>query len=92
MSKVIYSMGVSLDGFIAGPNGEIDWSAPGEELHRFHNQQTRELGLHLCGRRLYEEMLYWERTQESELPPEHAEFAGIWKPAETRLLDHAEDG
>jgi hypothetical protein len=40
MGKVISSMGVSLDGFIAGPNGEIDWSAPDEELHRFHNEQT----------------------------------------------------
>jgi len=44
MRKLIYSMGVSLDGFIAGPDGEIDWSAPDEELHRFHNEQTRELG------------------------------------------------
>lgn len=35
MRKVIYSMTVSLDGFIAGPGGEIDWSAPDEELHRF---------------------------------------------------------
>ena len=32
MRKLIYSMGVSLDGFIAGPDGEIDWSAPDEEL------------------------------------------------------------
>ena len=43
MRKLIYSMGVSLDGFIAGPDGEIDWSAPDEELHRFHNQQAREM-------------------------------------------------
>ena len=27
MSKLIYSMGVSLDGFIAGPDGDIDWTA-----------------------------------------------------------------
>jgi hypothetical protein len=26
------------------PDGDIDWSEPGEELHRFHNQQARELG------------------------------------------------
>ena len=52
MRRLIYSMGVSLDGFIAGPSGEIDWSAPDEELHRFHNEQARELGVHLCGRRL----------------------------------------
>jgi dihydrofolate reductase len=77
---LIYSMGVSLDGFIAGPDGEIDWSAPDEELHRFHNQQTRELGAHLCGRRLYETMVYWETADENPSAPEHElEFARIWK-------------
>ena len=80
MRKVIYSMGVSLDGFIAGPDGEIDWSAPDEELHRFHNEQTRELGAHLCGRRLYETMVYWETADENPSPAEHVlEFARIWK-------------
>ena len=52
MRKLIYSMTVSLDGFIAGPGGEIDWSAPDEELHRFHNERVRETGVELCGRRL----------------------------------------
>jgi dihydrofolate reductase len=80
MRKVIYSMGVSLDGFIAGPGGEIDWSAPDEELHRFHNQQTRELGAQLCGRRLYETMVYWETADEDPSLAEHElEFARIWK-------------
>jgi dihydrofolate reductase len=80
MRKLIYSMGVSLDGFIAGPDGEIDWSAPDEELHRFHNQQTRETGAHLYGRRLYEVMRYWETAEENPSAPEHElEFARIWK-------------
>jgi dihydrofolate reductase len=80
MRRVIYSMGVSLDGFIAGPDGEIGWSAPDEELHRFHNQQTRELDAHLCGRRLYEVMLYWETAEENPSAPEHElEFARIWR-------------
>jgi dihydrofolate reductase len=80
MRKVIYSMGVSLDGFVAGPGGEIDWSAPDEELHLFHNQQTREIGAHLCGRKLYEVMLYWETAEEKASLPEHElEFARIWK-------------
>jgi dihydrofolate reductase len=80
MRQVIYSMGVSLDGYIAGPDGEIDWSAPDEELHRFHNEQTRELGAHFCGRRLYETMVYWETADENPSAPEHAlEFARIWK-------------
>ena len=80
MRKVIYSMGVSLDGFIAGPRGEIDWSAPDEELHRFHNEQTRAIGAHFCGRRLYEEMVSWETAEENPSAPEHElEFARIWK-------------
>jgi dihydrofolate reductase len=79
MRNLIYSMGVSLDGFIAGPDGEIDWSAPGDELHRFHNQQTRELGAHLCGRRLYEVMSYWETAAEDPaLGEPELEFARIW--------------
>jgi dihydrofolate reductase len=80
MRKLIYSMSVSLDGFIAGPGGEIDWSVPDEELHRFHNQQTREVGAHLLGRRLYETMLYWETADENPSAPEYElEFARIWK-------------
>jgi dihydrofolate reductase len=80
MRKVIYSMGVSLDGFIAGPGGEIDWSPPDEERHRFHNRQTREMGAHLCGRGLYEEMAYWETAEENQsLADYELEFARIWK-------------
>jgi dihydrofolate reductase len=80
MRKLIYSMGVSLDGFIAGPDGDIDWSAPDEELHRFYNQQARETGTELYGRRLYEAMRYWETADEqpSATEPE-LEFARIWK-------------
>jgi dihydrofolate reductase len=80
MRKLIYSMGVSLDGFIAGPGGEIDWSAPDEELHRFHNEQTRELGGHLLGRRLYETMVYWETAEQNPSATDYElEFARIWK-------------
>jgi dihydrofolate reductase len=81
MGKLIFSMSVSLDGFIAGPGGEIDWSPPDEELHRFHNERVRELGMHLCGRGLYEAMLYWETAEEDPAAGEVAhEFARIWKP------------
>ena len=80
MGKLSYSMGVSLDGFVAGPDGEIDWSAPDEELHRFHNEQTRELAAHLCGRRLYETMVYWETAHEDpSLSDFELEFARLWQ-------------
>jgi dihydrofolate reductase len=79
--RLIYSMGVSLDGFIADRDGAIDWSAPDEELHQFHNDQVRELDVHLLGRRLYETMVYWETAeQQPSLSDVAREFAGIWKP------------
>ena len=80
MRKLICSMGVSLDGFVAGPGGEIDWTPPDEELHRFHNERVRELGAHLLGRRLYEVMVYWETAdQDPALTDYGLEFALIWK-------------
>jgi dihydrofolate reductase len=80
MRKLIYSMGVSLDGFIVGPDGKFDWSRPDEELHRFHNQEVRETGAQLYGRRLYETMTYWETADEDPSAPEvELEFARIWK-------------
>ena len=79
MPTLIYSMSVSLDGYIAGPDGAIDWAAPDEELMRFHNEQTRELTGHLCGRGLYEDMLCWETAEQSPAGPRELEFARIWK-------------
>jgi dihydrofolate reductase len=96
MSKVIYSMGgTSADGYIAGPDGEFDWSAPDEELHRFHNEQTRELAGHLLGRRLYETMVYWETADKDPDAGEVTrEFALIWqalpKVVFSRTLDSVE--
>jgi dihydrofolate reductase len=77
--KLVYSFTVSLDGYIAGPDGDFSWTAPDEELHRFHNERVRELGVHLLGRRLYETMVYWE-TAEHEPGSAGEEFAGIWQP------------
>ena len=78
--QLILSMTVSLDGFIAGPHGEIDWGAPDEELHRFHNQQASELGGQLYGRRLYETMRFWQTREDDPSASEvESEFARIWK-------------
>ena len=79
MPTLIYSMSVSLDGYIAGPDGAIDWAAPDEELLRFHNEQTREISGHLTGRRLYEEMLGWETAEQTRTDQLELEFARIWK-------------
>jgi hypothetical protein len=43
MRKLIYGMGTSLDGYIETRTGEIAMPAPDEELHRFANDQARDM-------------------------------------------------
>ncbi|HTE60540.1 MAG TPA: hypothetical protein VK631_09330 [Solirubrobacteraceae bacterium] len=49
---VLYSMQVSLDGYMEGPGRDLGWSAPDEQVHRFHNEEARKAGANLYGRRL----------------------------------------
>jgi dihydrofolate reductase len=73
-------MGVSLDGYIVGPDGGFDWTVPDEEVFRFVTDEIREVGVHLLGRRLYETMLYWEcADRDPSLDDSMLEWAAIWK-------------
>src|SRR6204780_5213836 len=88
---LIYSMGVSVDGFIADREGAFGWSVPTEEQFRFHVTQTRELGGLLLGRRLYETMLVWETDPSMRDNELDAAFADVWcaipKVVFSRTLD-----
>ena len=71
---------VSLDGFVEGPNRELDWGIIDEELHTFINDQHRAIDTYLFGRRMYEVMVYWDTADTDPSNPEYAlEFARIWK-------------
>ena len=81
MRSVTYSMGVSLDGYIVGPDGSFDWTAPDEEVFQSHIDEIRGVGVHLLGRKLYETMLYWETAdQDPSLDDAEREWAALWKP------------
>ncbi|WKV75548.1 dihydrofolate reductase family protein [Streptomyces sp. PCS3-D2] len=81
MRRVTYAMGVSLDGYIVGPDGDFDWTEPDEEVFRFWIDETREVGVHLLGRRLYETMLYWETAdQDPSLDAASLEWISVWNP------------
>jgi dihydrofolate reductase len=88
---LIYSMGVSADGFIADRQGRFEWTEPSEELFRFHLAEVRELGGYLCGRRLYETMLVWETDPSLRDNELRAAFADVWcalpKVVFSRTLD-----
>ena len=60
MARLIYSMLMSLDGYIADRSGKFDWAEPDEEVHAFVNQLERGTGTYLYGRRMYEVMGAWD--------------------------------
>jgi dihydrofolate reductase len=81
MRSVIYSMSVSLDGYIVDPDGSFEWTSPDEEVFRFWTDQTRELAAEVMGRRLYETMLYWETADENpSLDFDSREWVSVWRP------------
>jgi dihydrofolate reductase len=81
MRSVTYSMSVSLDGYIVGPDGTFDWAAPDDDVFRFWIDDIRGVGVHLLGRRLYETMLYWETAdRDPSLDDAQREWTALWKP------------
>ncbi|MFG2332616.1 dihydrofolate reductase family protein [Streptomyces sp. NPDC048604] len=81
MRRVTYSMGVSLDGYIVGPDGGFDWTVPGDDVFRFWIDEIRDVGVHLLGRKLYETMLYWETAdQDPTLDDDQREWIALWNP------------
>jgi dihydrofolate reductase len=96
MRKVILMMSVSLDGFIEGPNRELDWHMVDDELHRYFNEQLSTMGAFLTGRVTHELMAgFWPTadTDPSSTRP-MVEFARIWrdmpKIVYSRTLDRAD--
>jgi len=88
---LIYSMSVSVDGFIADREDDFGWTAPSDELFRFHLAQVSDLGGYLLGRRLYETMLVWETDPSMRVDELRDAFADVWcaipKVVFSRTLD-----
>lgn len=81
MHRVTYSMGISLDGYVVGPSGEITAPPPDEDIWRVVFDEIRGVGVHLMGRRLYETMLYWEDPQNAaSFDTREREWAAVWNP------------
>ena len=88
---LIYSMSVSVDGFISDREGAFDWSGPSDEQFLAHLEQTSELGCFLLGRKLYEAMQVWETDPSLRDTEPRTAFADVWcalpKVVFSRTLD-----
>jgi dihydrofolate reductase len=94
--KLIWTISVSVDGYMEGPNREIDWHMVDDELHSHMNSWLARAGAFLEGRVTYQLMAdYWPTAdQDPAAPPAVVEFAGIWrdmpKVVYSRTLERAD--
>lgn len=82
MRKIILHMHTTLDGFIAGPNGEFDAFQPSDEELEFSNELFRSAGAILLGRVVYEGFVsYWDPLdpEDPRVSKPDADFARIFK-------------
>ena len=85
MSKLIYVVNCSIDGYTEDESGNFDWTEPTPELHALFNDLVRVTGTHLYGRRMYETMAVWETDaslSDAEQSAVMAEFARLWQAAD----------
>lgn len=84
MAALIYSAIASLDGYVADQDGAFDWSVPDEEVHAFVNDQEREVGTYLYGRKMYEVMRAWQDDALLGDKPSATlkDYASIWRAAD----------
>ncbi len=72
MRKLILQMQVSLDGFVAGPKGEVDWIFAhfDEGSERWTVEKLWQAGAHLMGGATYRDMAaYWPNSGEAYEAP-----------------------
>lgn len=81
MRKISLMMSVSLDGYMEGPDRDIDWHVVDAELHQHFNDTLKHMGAFLDGRVTHELMAgYWPTADaDPDAPSPMAEFAGIWR-------------
>src|SRR4029079_9245329 len=56
MGKLVLFMHVSADGFVGGPNGEMDWIHVDEEIFEYAGGRTNEADTALYGRKTFQMM------------------------------------
>ena len=77
MAKLVFGMMLSLDGYVAGVEGEL-LPPPPAALHLHFNDYVRGLNGILYGRRMYEVMRYWDEDRPQWGEAGHS-FAAIWR-------------
>jgi dihydrofolate reductase len=87
MRKLVLFMHTSLDGFVAGPNGEMDWIIVDEEMFDYAGKRTNEADTALYGRVTYEMMeSYWPTAADQPGATKHDVEHSTWYNKVTKII------
>ncbi|MEV4121998.1 dihydrofolate reductase family protein [Micromonospora sp. NPDC049645] len=77
MRKIVVSMWATLDGFVAGPNDEMDWLLPDEQLQKYEQDLVDNASALLLGRVTHRDFAgHWPRVaQDPDQPDEVRGYA-----------------
>jgi dihydrofolate reductase len=80
MGSVVYGIGVSLDGYMEGPDHDISWHVVDDELHEYFNDEYRAAGVFVHGRGVWEAMSgAWPAIADDPAQPDvYRDFAAVW--------------
>src|SRR5436190_8979519 len=79
MRKIIYFMKISLDGFVAEPNGELNWAKVDEEIFDHVGKRISEGDTALYGRVTYQLMeSYWPTAADKPNASKHDKEHSAW--------------
>ena len=80
MSKIVYWVHASVDGFVDGPNGEFDWPVMGPELSAYSEDLDKTVDTLLFGRPVWQMMVgFWPNAESMSDDPHVAAFAPFWR-------------
>ena len=87
MKHLIFFMHTSLDGFVAGPNGEMNWIKIDEEMFDFVATMTDKADAALYGRVTYEMMQgYWPTAGDQPNASKHDKEHSAWYNKVTKIV------
>lgn len=83
MGTLSYTATMSIDGYVADASGDFQWSAPGDEVFRFHVERMAAVSTEVLGRNTYLLMKYWEaEPDDGSWSDDESEFARRWQQLE----------
>lgn len=92
MRKIIFAQLTSIDGYIEDQNGEISWTAPGEELHRHFNALEKGLDINFYGGKMSQAMDFWLTADQNPGSKEYErEYTRLWQETERIVYSKTQD-